>query len=141
MRRLSILIASALFVLSCADKPYVIIQIADSQLGFTAADKSQKEGTDYVNDLTYEIECLTKAVAMVNEMKPDAVVFTGDQVNRHYDAEQWDAFAAVIADIDPSVKVLHIPGNHDVMISEGAVDSSPFTDRSGDDRFVVCERG
>lgn len=141
MRRLSILIASALLVLSCADKPYVIIQIADSQLGFTAADKSQKEGTDYVNDLTYEIECLTKAVAMVNEMKPDAVVFTGDQVNRHYDAEQWDAFAAVIADIDPSVKVLHIPGNHDVMISEGAVDSSPFTDRYGDDRFVVCERG
>lgn len=141
MRRLSILIASALLVLSCADKPYVIIQIADSQLGFTAADKSQKEGTDYFNDLTYEIECLTKAVAMVNEMKPDAVVFTGDQVNRHYDAEQWDAFAAVIADIDPSVKVLHIPGNHDVMISEGAVDSSPFTDRYGDDRFVVCERG
>lgn len=141
MRRLSILIASALLVLSCADKPYVIIQIADSQLGFTAADKSQKEGTDYVNDLTYEIECLTKAVAMVNEMKPDAVVFTGDQVNRHYDAEQWDAFAAVIADIDPSVKVLHIPGNHDVMISEGAVDSSPFTDRYGDDRFLLCERG
>lgn len=141
MRRLSILIASALLVLSCADKPYVIIQIADSQLGFTSADKSQKEGTVYVNDLTYEIECLTKAVAMVNEMKPDAVVFTGDQVNRHYDAEQWDAFAAVIADIDPSVKVLHIPGNHDVMISEGAVDSSPFTDRYGDDRFVVCERG
>lgn len=141
MRRLSILIASALLVLSCADKPYVIIQIADSQLGFTAADKSQKEGTDYVNDLTYETECLTKAVAMVNEMKPDAVVFTGDQVNRHYDAEQWDAFAAVIADIDPSVKVLHIPGNHDVMISEGAVDSSPFTDRYGDDRFLLCERG
>lgn len=141
MRRLSILIASALLVLSCADKPYVIIQIADSQLGFTAADKSQKEGTDYVNDLTYEIECLTKAVAMVNEMKPDAVVFTGDQVNRHYDAEQWDAFASVIADIDPSVKVLHIPGNHDVMISEGAVDSSPFTDRYGDDRFLLCERG
>ena len=128
MKKLFILIASALLVLACADKPYVILQIADSQLGFTAAGKSQKEGSEYVNDLTFEIDCLTKAVAKVNEMKPDAVVFTGDQVNRHYDAEQWDSFAEVFSAIDPSVEVLHIPGNHDVMISEGAVDSCPFTD-------------
>lgn len=141
MKKLFILIASALLVLGCADKPYVIVQIADSQLGFTAADKSQKEGTEYVNDLTFEIDCLTKAVAKVNEMKPDAVVFTGDQVNRHYDGEQWDSFAEVISSIDPSVKVLHIPGNHDVAISDGTVDSTPFTDRYGNDRFMLCERG
>lgn len=141
MKRLLATIFTVAVLLSCADKPYVIVQIADAQLGFTAADRSQKEGTEYVNDLTYEIDCLTKAVAMVNEIRPDAVVFTGDQVNRHYDSEQWDSFAQVIAEIDPSVKVLHIPGNHDVIISEGNVDSTPFTERYAADRFLHVERG
>ena len=141
MRRLLAVIFTAALLLSCADKPYVIIQIADAQLGFTAADKSQKDGTEYVNDLTYEVDCLTKAVAMVNDIRPDAVVFTGDQVNRYNDAEQWDSFAQVITAIDPSIKVFHLPGNHDVIISEGKVDSSPFTDRYAADRFLHIERG
>ncbi|MBQ2112265.1 MAG: metallophosphoesterase [Bacteroidales bacterium] len=141
MRKIVLLLSLVLALMGCADKPYVIVQIADAQLGFTAADKSKNEGTEYVNDLTYEIDCLTKAVMQVNEMKPDAVIFTGDQVHRYYNEEQWNTFAEVISAIDPSIKVLHIPGNHDVIIGEGTVDSSPFTDRYGEDRFVLCERG
>ena len=141
MRRLYFYILTFIVLVSCAEKPYVIVQIADAQLGFTAADKSQKEGTEYVNDLTYEIDCLTKAVSIVNEIKPDAVVFTGDQVNRCNDSEQWDAFARVISEIDPAIKVFHIPGNHDVIISDGDVDTTPFTDRYGEDRFIHVDRG
>ncbi len=141
MRRLFSYILTFIVLVSCAEKPYVIVQIADAQLGFTAADKSQKEGTEYVNDLTYEIDCLTKAVSIVNEIKPDAVVFTGDQVNRCNDSEQWDAFARVISEIDPAIKVFHIPGNHDVIISDGDVDTTPFTDRYGKDRFIHVDRG
>lgn len=141
MRRLFFYILTFIVLVSCAEKPYVIVQIADAQLGFTAADKSQKEGTEYVNDLTYEIDCLTKAVSIVNEIKPDAVVFTGDQVNRCNDSEQWDAFARVISEIDPAIKVFHIPGNHDVIISDGDVDTTPFTDRYGEDRFIHVDRG
>lgn len=141
MRRLFFYILTFIVLVSCAEKPYVIVQIADAQLGFTAADKSQKEGTEYVNDLTYEIDCLTKAVSIVNEIKPDAVVFTGDQVNRCNDSEQWDAFARVISEIDPAIKVFHIPGNHDVIISDGDVDTTPFTDRYGEDRFIHIDRG
>ena len=141
MRRLFSYILTFIVLVSCAEKPYVIVQIADAQLGFTAADKSQKEGTEYVNDLTYEIDCLTKAVSIVNEIKPDAVVFTGDQVNRCNDSEQWYAFARVISEIDPAIKVFHIPGNHDVIISDGDVDTTPFTDRYGEDRFIHVDRG
>ena len=141
MRRLFSYILTFIVLVSCAEKPYVIVQIADAQLGFTAADKSQKEGTEYVNALTYEIDCLTKAVSIVNEIKPDAVVFTGDQVNRCNDSEQWDAFARVISKIDPAIKVFHIPGNHDVIISDGDVDTTPFTDRYGEDRFIHVDRG
>ena len=51
MKRLAYFLISFFALMSCAEKPYVIVQIADAQLGFTAADKSQKEGTEYVNDL------------------------------------------------------------------------------------------
>ena len=81
MKRLAYFLISFFALMSCAEKPYVIVQIADAQLGFTAADKSQIEGTEYVNDLTYEIECLTKAEPMVNGMPPYEVAFAGDQVS------------------------------------------------------------
>lgn len=132
---------SALVLLSCADKPYVIVQIADAQLGFTAAEKSQREGTPYINDLSYESDCLRKAVVKINEMKPDAVVFTGDQVNDAGNQQQWDTFAAIIAGLDEEVRVFHLPGNHDVTISGSDVDSSPFTSRYGDDCFLHIDRG
>lgn len=135
------MLLSFILFAGCADKPYVIVQIADAQMGFMAADVSQREGTDYVNDLTYEVNYLRKAVAQINEIEPDVVVFTGDQVNRPLDTEQWEAFADVIEEIDPDVKLFHIPGNHDVLISEGMVDSTPFTSRYKDDRFIHCDRG
>ena len=43
MKRLAYFLISFFALMSCAEKPYVIVQIADAQLGFTAADKSQKE--------------------------------------------------------------------------------------------------
>ena len=140
MKRILYLVMAAV-ITACSSDPYIIVQVADAQLGFTAADVSQKEGTKYVNDLTYESECLKKAVEMINDIRPDAVVFTGDQVNRAADEEQWTAFAEIISGIDKSVNVFHLPGNHDVVISEGNVDSTPFTSRYGEDRFVFAERG
>ena len=140
MKRILYLVMAAV-IAACSSDPYIIVQVADAQLGFTAADVSQKEGTEYVNDLTYESECLKKAVEMINDIRPDAVVFTGDQVNRAADEEQWTAFAEIISGIDKSVNVFHLPGNHDVVISEGNVDSTPFTSRYGEDRFVFAERG
>lgn len=132
---------AVLCLAGCADRPYVIVQLADVQLGFTAADVSQQNGTEYVNDLSFEIECLERAVAKVNEIKPDAVVFTGDQVHRSWDKEQHDSFMAVVARLDRDIKVFYLPGNHDVVIEEGRVDSSPFTDLYGADRFCHSENG
>ena len=114
MKNIFISFVAALCLMGCAQKPYVIVQLADVQLGFTAADESQRNGTEYVNDLTFEVECLKKAVALVNEIKPDAVVVAGDQVHRTWIQEQWTTFESLIADIDPAIKVFHVPGNHDV---------------------------
>lgn len=137
------IILSAIFcavLISCAQKPIVIVQIADAQLGFDAAVKGSVPGAEYVNDLTFEIECLKATVAKVNELKPDMVVFTGDQVHLPYDKEQWDAFVQGIADIDPSIKQYHLPGNHDHILKDGTADPQDFIARFGSDRFAVSKR-
>lgn len=136
---LSILFAAA--VISCSDKPYVVIQVADAQLGFDAAMKSYQPGAVYVNDLTFEADYLKKAVDAINDMRPDAVVFTGDQVNHPDNEEQWDLFCEIVSNIDKSIKVFHLPGNHDHYLKDGAIDPEPFTSRFGDDHFVHRDKG
>ena len=141
MKNLLMFFAALAVFAGCAEKPYVIVQIADAQLGFTAADRCQSEGIEFDNDLTYETECLIKAVRKINEIRPDAVVFTGDQVNYPDNEQQWDTFNEIVTGLDKRIKVFHIPGNHDVYLNAGKVDSTPFTDRYGDDRFVFSEKG
>ncbi len=140
MKRL-VYVLVLIIVSSCAKAEFTIVQIADAQLGFTAAEISQRTGEAYVNDLTYEADCLRKAVEHINVIKPDVVVFSGDQVNIPGDTVQWNAFAGIIAGIDKSVQVCHLPGNHDVLYVSGCVDSSPFTSRYGNDRFILSEKG
>lgn len=140
MKRFLLLLALCVAA-SCTPKTVTIIQIADAQLGFDAAVKTGTPGPGYVNDLTYEIECLKATVAKVNELKPDAVVFTGDQVHLPTDAEQWDAFTQIIKGIDPSIRQYHLPGNHDHVLSGGTADPTDFINRFGADRFVADESG
>lgn len=141
MKRLFYHLLAVMSLAGCSDRPYVIVQIADAQLGFTAAVEWQNAGGEYVNDLTYEADFLVKAVEKVNSIRPDAVVFTGDQINMWDNQEQWDRFDDIISNIDSGVKVFHLPGNHDVVVRDGRVDSSPFTSRYGEGHFVHCERG
>lgn len=137
MKKYIYIVCALVMSVACAQKPIVIVQIADAQLGFDAAVKGSAPGAEYVNDLTFEIECLKATVAKVNELKPDMVVFTGDQVHLPYDKEQWDAFMEGIADIDPSIEQYHIPGNHDHILRDGTADPQDFIDRFGSDRFAV----
>ena len=88
MKKCIYIILAVLMAMACTNKPIVIVQIADAQLGFDAAVKGSKPGAEYVNDLTFEVECLKAAVAKVNELKPDIVVFTGDQVHLPCNNEQ-----------------------------------------------------
>ena len=130
-----------LFRSSCGQKTVTIVQIADSQLGFDAAVKGQEPGATYVNDLSFEVGFLAKAVQEVNRLKPDVVVFTGDQIHLAQDPEQRAAFCDEVAKIDESVKVFYLPGNHDVIIGDKVVDSTPFTSLFGEDRFVYTVDG
>lgn len=135
------LLSLLLAIISCSSEPYVIVQIADAQLGFTATSQCQKEKTEYNDDVTYEVECLAKAVALVNELKPDAVVFTGDQVHHPLNEIELDAFAQQAEGIADGIDVFYLPGNHDVLIGEEQVDMSPFTKRFGEGTFLSVKKG
>ncbi len=131
-----LLLCTILAAASCSPKTFSIVQIADAQLGFDAAVKGQEPGAIYVNDLTYEKECFERAAESLRGLKPEMIVFTGDQIHRPLDQEQWDAFSELLTLLPDNAIVKHLPGNHDVLISEGKVDNTPFTSRFGEDRFV-----
>lgn len=131
-----LLLCTILAAASCSPKTFSIVQIADAQLGFDAAVKGQEPGAAYVNDLTYEKECFERAAESICGLKPDMIVFTGDQIHRPLDQEQWDAFGDLLTLLPDNAVVKHLPGNHDLLISEGKVDCTPFTSRYGEDRFV-----
>lgn len=136
MKKLFIGAAILLAAASCSPRTFSIVQIADAQLGFDAAVKGQEPGAIYVNDLTYEKECFERAAESICGLKPDMIVFTGDQIHRPLDQEQWDAFGELLTLLPDNAVVKHLPGNHDLLISEGKVDCTPFTSRYGEDRFV-----
>ena len=131
MKKLLYLAIAALSFAACS-RPYVVVQIADAQFGFTASDKCEAEGVEYDFDVKYERECLTKAVALVNDIKPDAVVFTGDQVHHALHEQEWKAFRRVIYGIDKDIDVFHLPGNHDVQVWDPALNIKTIGDHTID---------
>ena len=140
MKKIFLSLLVAVVALSCS-KPYVIVQVADPQLGFDADVKSQEPGAVYVDDLSYEVKYLRKAVLEINKIKPDAVVFTGDNVHKCSNEHQWYTLISIISNINPEIKTFFVPGNHDVIQTENGVLMAPFEVYLGKERFVHKERG
>ena len=141
MKKILLLLLVAVASFASCNKPYVIVQVADPQLGFDADVKWQESGLDYVDDLTYEAGYLMKAVVEINAIKPDMVVFTGDNVHRCANEHQWYTFRSILSRLDPEIGLLFVPGNHDVEAEDGDVIIAPFSVYLGKDRFVYKDRG
>ncbi|MBQ0081327.1 MAG: metallophosphoesterase [Alistipes sp.] len=107
MKKLSIVslaLIVALFV-GCTPKveDFTFMHLSDTQVGFL------DESEDY-----HVCDSLLKAsVDAVNRVKPAFVVITGDLIHKPDDLLQKEIFKKRIAEIDPSVKVYCLPGNHD----------------------------
>lgn len=142
MKKIAFILMLAVLA-ACTPQKLVVVQIADAQLGFMGSERAKAEqNPELANDLSYEVEYLKKAIAVVNELKPDAVVFTGDQVHRAKNDDQWNTFIQTIQTIDPAVKQLHIPGNHDFIIKKNRiVDASDYAKHFAEDRFVFTKNG
>lgn len=80
------------------------IQISDPQFGMFTKDASFEHET-----VNFEF-----AIATANRLKPAFVVITGDLINKGGDAAQAAEFERISAKLDPKIRLLRIPGNHDV---------------------------
>ena len=114
--------------------PFFFLQLSDPQFGFMDNNKS----------ISAETEAMNKAVTAINQLKPPFVVITGDFVNNSKSKEQIAAYKSMIAQIDSSVKVYMIPGNHDIgKVSRASIDNykknygeTHFSFRYGDCAFI-----
>ena len=114
--------------------PFFFLQLSDPQFGFIDNNKS----------ISAETEAMNKAVTAINQLKPPFVVLTGDFVNNSKSKEQIAAYKSMIAQIDSSVKVYMIPGNHDIgKVSRASIDNykknygeTHFSFRYGDCAFI-----
>ena len=114
--------------------PFFFLQLSDPQFGFIDSNKS----------ISAETEAMNKAVTAINQLKPPFVVITGDFVNNSKSKEQIAAYKSMIAQIDSSVKVYMIPGNHDIgKVSRASIDNykknygeTHFSFRYGDCTFI-----
>ena len=114
--------------------PFFFLQLSDPQFGFIDNNKSISE----------EPEAMNKAVTAITQLKPPFVVITGDFVNNSKSKEQIAAYKSMIAQIDSSVKVYMIPGNHDIgKVSRASIDNykknygeTHFSFRYGDCTFI-----
>ena len=114
--------------------PFFFLQLSDPQFGFMDNNKS----------ISAETEAMNKAVTAIHQLKPPFVVITGDFVNNSKSKEQIAAYKSMIAQIDSSVKVYMIPGNHDIgKVSRASIDNYKknygephFSFRYGDCAFI-----
>ncbi|MDR3110129.1 MAG: metallophosphoesterase [Planctomycetaceae bacterium] len=77
-----------------------LAQLCDPQLGFG------KDGFDA------DVARLKREIEMVNELKPDVVLFAGDMVNNVADEKSVKTFLKLVAEIKPPVMLT--AGNHDL---------------------------
>ncbi|MCU0363098.1 MAG: metallophosphoesterase [Bacteroidales bacterium] len=136
--RLSLLALATIFISSGlrgqdTDKfePFFIIQVTDPQFGMN----------DGENDFAYETARLEKAVAAINRLRPDFVVFTGDLVNTKGNRSQVAEFKRITSLIDSKIKLLYLPGNHDIGAEPQQSDIDAFIADYGHDRWAFSQKG
>lgn len=120
----------ALPVHAAIEEPFFFIQLSDPQLGMFTDNK------DFAQDAAnFEF-----AVAAVNRLHPAFVVITGDLVNRPGDSAQIAAYRRIAGQIDPSIPVYNIAGNHDVKNVPTPASLADYTKNFGPDRFTFRQR-
>lgn len=112
-------------------EPLCIIQLSDPQFGFAAASR----------DCLAEIARMEQAVAIVNRLRPDAVIVTGDMVNSPKKRSELEEFTRIVRTIDPSIPVRFIPGNHDTPKLTSLDQMRDYLDTYGYDRFTFEQGG
>ena len=112
-------------------EPFFFIQMSDPQFGFMDNNES----------FTAETDLMKQAVEIINRLRPDFVVVTGDMVNASKSDSQIQAFKKAIADIDRKIPVYLLPGNHDISKTTDQAQLDAYAQNYGADRFSFDHKG
>ena len=107
------------------DSPFFFVQISDPQFGMFGVDKGAFR----------ETRLLAKVVAHVNRLAPAFVLNTGDLINDPGDEKQLAEALRITQQIDGSVRLYTIPGNHDISDSPTEQNLDWYRKRIGKDWY------
>ena len=99
-----------------ARRPGFFIQMADPQLGMSESPLWLALFGATWNDDAFQVDArlFERAIAHANELEPAFVIICGDLVNRVGHAGQIDEFQRIASQLDASIPLYLVAGNHDV---------------------------
>ncbi len=112
-----------------AEDGFFFLQLADPQFGMYAKDRDFAQET-----ANYEF-----AIATANRLKPRFVIVCGDLVNRPGDPAQVGEYRRISAMLDPSIRIYHVAGNHDVGNEPTKESLESYRERFGPDYYTFRE--
>lgn len=133
MNKIYLFLALSVLLCSCGgqNKSFFFIQISDPQFGMIENNKG----------FSNESALVERSIAVINRLKPDFVVVTGDIVHDPRSVEQLKEWERLAATIDPSIKVFVVPGNHDVGNEATPEMVEKYKSNYGYDRFSFSHKG
>jgi len=112
-----------------AQDSFFFLQMSDPQFGMYAKDREFSQET-----LNYDF-----AIAQANRLKPRFVIVCGDLVNKPGDAAQIEEYRRISAKLDPSIRLYHVAGNHDVGNEPTPESLAAWTKLHGPDHYSFRE--
>jgi 3',5'-cyclic AMP phosphodiesterase CpdA len=126
---LLVVCAATLCATLTAAGPFFFVQTADPQFGMFTRDR----------DFHQETANFQFVVANVNRLHPAFLVVCGDLTNRTGDAAEIAEYKRIAAQIDPSIHLYNVPGNHDVGNEPTPATLAAWRQNFGRDYYSVHE--
>lgn len=115
----------------CQQSPWIFAVISDPQMGMFANDHS----------FAQETANLEFVVANLNRLHPRFVVVCGDLVNRSADPAEIAEFKRILRELDPSIPVYYVAGNHDVGNAPTPATLNDYRTAFGKDYYTFSATG
>jgi serine/threonine-protein phosphatase CPPED1 len=112
-----------------SQQPWFFAVLADPQFGMYAKDKNFVQETS-----NFEF-----VIANLNRLHPRFVVICGDLVNRTGDSAEIAEYKRVLHELDPSIPVYNVAGNHDVGNIPTPATLDAFNTAIGRDYYTFSE--
>jgi 3',5'-cyclic AMP phosphodiesterase CpdA len=112
-------------------EPFFFIEMADPQFGFFTANQ----------DFVRETANFERAIAAANRLRPAFVVVAGDLTHRAGDAAQIAEYLRIVAQLDKSIPLYNVPGNHDLALPLSAASVRAYRQVFGPDYYTFENHG